>query len=130
MKHPGKCRFLHGHNYGVTVTIDAAVNPTTGMVMDYSDLKRIVRSVLDKFDHTFVVENGDALLEQLGSELTDRLIVLDCAPTAENLASLWWTCLFGKLDIQFLTVTVKETEATSAICDELREVRVLHEYNV
>ena len=46
----GKCANLHGHTYHGTVTLEGKVNPTTDMLVDYNDIKRIV----DMFDHAII----------------------------------------------------------------------------
>ncbi|XP_034936022.1 6-pyruvoyl tetrahydrobiopterin synthase [Chelonus insularis] len=50
----GKCNNLwgHGHNYTVEVTVRGPVNPTTGMVMNITDLKCYMKKVLmEQLDH-------------------------------------------------------------------------------
>jgi 6-pyruvoyltetrahydropterin/6-carboxytetrahydropterin synthase len=62
--HPGKCKNLHGHSYVLVVTVERAVEPRSGMAIDFGDLKRIVRAeVVDVLDHTYVndlIENPTA----------------------------------------------------------------------
>src|SRR5881275_3004421 len=53
----GKCNnpHGHGHNYTVEVTVAGEVNPTTGMVLDLKDLKKVLESeVLQLMDHRFL----------------------------------------------------------------------------
>lgn len=50
----GKCANLHGHTYHGTVTLDGAVNPITGMLMDYNTIKKVI----DKFDHAIIVSDA------------------------------------------------------------------------
>lgn len=51
-KHPGKCSRLHGHSWVLRVYVQGEVDPETGFVMDYTQLKDIVqKSVIDKLDH-------------------------------------------------------------------------------
>ena len=47
--HP--CRQMHGHSYQVIVEIAGEVNPETGFLMDYGDMKEIVKPVIDELDH-------------------------------------------------------------------------------
>ena len=51
-KHP--CRRLHGHRYVITVSVMGDVDPRTGMVLEYADIDRRVREVLDLVDHRFI----------------------------------------------------------------------------
>ncbi|SEI78499.1 6-carboxytetrahydropterin synthase QueD [Nitrosomonas eutropha] len=91
--HRSQCRNLHGHRYVLEVTIlggiitDAGA-PEQGMVMDFSDVKRIIRETLvDQWDHAFLVYAGDTrVLEFLQSIDGHKTVVLEVQPTAENLA--------------------------------------------
>ncbi|MEM6456061.1 MAG: 6-carboxytetrahydropterin synthase, partial [Acidobacteriota bacterium] len=46
-----KCRHLHGHSYRVTVHIEGDIDPALGWVIDFADIKRIVKPHIDLLDH-------------------------------------------------------------------------------
>ena len=46
-----KCKNMHGHTYGLTVFIEDRIKQPEGWLVDYADLKAIVKPVLDKLDH-------------------------------------------------------------------------------
>ena len=51
----GKCNNPngHGHNYKLEVTVEGTVDPVTGIIVNMTDLKDLIKvSVLDVFDHT------------------------------------------------------------------------------
>jgi 6-pyruvoyltetrahydropterin/6-carboxytetrahydropterin synthase len=50
----GKCERLHGHNYRVQVTARADTPGRGGMVIDFGELKKAAREVLERLDHTFL----------------------------------------------------------------------------
>lgn len=50
----GKCANLHGHTYHGTVTINAPVDDTTRMVLDYN----IIKEVVDRLDHAIVFSSA------------------------------------------------------------------------
>jgi len=57
--HDGKCRHPHGHSYQLSVKIRSATlissGPKTNMVMDFSDISKIVKEMIDKyFDHHWI----------------------------------------------------------------------------
>lgn len=53
----GRCEALHGHNYGVEVeTEGGTLDPTTGLLLDFKDLRGHVRAVLANLDHHFLNE--------------------------------------------------------------------------
>jgi len=89
----GKCRNVHGHSYKLSVTVIG--EPITdkehvklGMVIDFGDLKKIVKSeIVDQFDHATVFNKNTPHLE-LAKELKDRghhVILVDYQPTSENM---------------------------------------------
>lgn len=47
----GKCAQVHGHTYEVEVVLEGPVDEETGFLLDFYDLKRILKSVLDELDH-------------------------------------------------------------------------------
>ena len=58
----GKCANLHGHTWRVEVTVGSdtltASGEQRGMVIDFADLKKAVRNLADRFDHTLIYESG------------------------------------------------------------------------
>lgn len=52
--HPGKCRFLHGHNYRIRLFVRAEELDPIGMVLDFSEIKEILSEVADRFDHRVI----------------------------------------------------------------------------
>jgi len=46
-----KCKNMHGHTYMLTVFIEGALLPAEGWVIDYSDLKKLVKPIIDQLDH-------------------------------------------------------------------------------
>lgn len=53
---PGhKCERLHGHNYGVSLTVEGGVDDATGFVIDFAVLKAILRPALEAVDHRVLV---------------------------------------------------------------------------
>jgi 6-pyruvoyltetrahydropterin/6-carboxytetrahydropterin synthase len=91
--HHSKCRHLHGHRYAIEVTLSGSIITEAGaaeqgMVMDYSEVKRIANAALvDLWDHAFLVYRQDLDVLQFLQSLDDhKTVVLDTPPTAENLA--------------------------------------------
>ena len=50
----GGCERLHGHNFGVEVFVRSDSLTDEGTVIDFRDLKRELKEVLDILDHTFL----------------------------------------------------------------------------
>jgi 6-pyruvoyltetrahydropterin/6-carboxytetrahydropterin synthase len=87
----GKCRNVHGHSYKLSVTvngtpIDDPTHVKFGMVIDFTDLKKIVKEeVVDVFDHATVFNKNTPHVE-LARELESRghnVLLVDYQPTSE-----------------------------------------------
>ena len=87
----GKCRNVHGHSYKLSVTVIGepiadASHVKFGMVIDFSDLKKIVKEeIVDVFDHATVFNKNTPHVE-LAKELSDRghsVLLVDYQPTSE-----------------------------------------------
>jgi 6-pyruvoyltetrahydropterin/6-carboxytetrahydropterin synthase len=89
----GKCKNVHGHSYKLSVTvigrpITDTSNVKYGMVIDFGDLKKIVKQeIVDMFDHATVFNKNTPHVE-LAEELENRghhVILVDYQPTSENM---------------------------------------------
>jgi 6-pyruvoyltetrahydropterin/6-carboxytetrahydropterin synthase len=92
--HKSQCRNLHGHRYALEITLSGDIinqekTSENGMVMDFSDVKRIAReSVVDVWDHAFLVYKNDAeVLNFLNSLPNHKTVIFPTVPTAENMAA-------------------------------------------
>lgn len=88
LNYEGKCRYLHGHNGTAVIAIEAERLDDRGMVLDFSDIKRVVSHWIDdSLDHRMILCRRDpavAALEAMG----EPLFLIDENPTAENIAKL------------------------------------------
>ena len=85
--HEGGCHSLHGHSDHMTVELEGNVD-ARGMVIDFKEIKAIVRPLVDEWDHSVMAHAEDreliAAVESLGSKLS----VLPCDTTAENVCKV------------------------------------------
>jgi 6-pyruvoyltetrahydropterin/6-carboxytetrahydropterin synthase len=120
----GKCRNVHGHSYKLSVTvIGQPITDTThvklGMVIDFTDLKKIVKEeIVDKFDHATVFNKNTPHVE-LAKELTDRghnVILADYQPTSENMVIAFSKKIAARLpeNIKLHSLKLQETETSFA----------------
>ena len=118
----GKCANIHGHTWTIEVEVREnsliAEGEKRGMVVDFSDLKKSVKALADRYDHTLIYEQGslrestlNALREE-GFSLTE----LPVRPTAENFAKLFYEALSKELPV--CSVTVYETPQNCATYEE------------
>ena len=88
----GACKNIHGHSYKLLISIigepiSESSNQKLGMVMDFGDLKALVKGpIVDYFDHALVI-NRDAkdYLPAEPNEMYDKVHLVDFQPTCENL---------------------------------------------
>ena len=86
----GLCSNVHGHSYLLPVTVagspsDDPSSPKFGMVMDFSDLKKIVgEEVVGRLDHALMVRRGSVDPSSV-EPITHRLVEVDYQPTCENM---------------------------------------------
>ncbi len=86
----GLCKNIHGHSYELLVTvagypIEEKNHPKRGMVMDFGDLKKIVRKVIvEPFDHALVLRSdvSKTLITELKKNY-EKVILLNYQPTSE-----------------------------------------------
>ncbi|ADF50497.1 MULTISPECIES: 6-pyruvoyl trahydropterin synthase family protein [Zunongwangia] len=120
----GKCRNVHGHSYKLSVTvigepITDTENVKYGMVIDFGDLKKIVKSeIVDQFDHATVFNQNTPHIE-LAKELKNRghhVILVDYQPTSENMVIDFAEKIKKHLPdhIQLHSLKLQETESSFA----------------
>ena len=90
----GPCRNVHGHSYRLLVTlsgipVDKPGDPKNGMVIDFTDLKSIVRKeIVSVFDHAVVVSRlFDKEKMEMFTKMFGNTVLVDYQPTCENLVS-------------------------------------------
>ncbi len=120
----GKCRNVHGHSYKLSVTvIGSPISDTShvklGMVIDFGDLKKIVKEdIEDVFDHATVFNKNTPHVE-LAKELQDRghnVILVDYQPTSENMVIDFAKKIKDRLpeNIKLHSLKLQETETSYA----------------
>jgi 6-pyruvoyltetrahydropterin/6-carboxytetrahydropterin synthase len=97
----GKCENVHGHNYRVQLTIEGAELDSIGLLIDFVEVKKLIRGVVEYLDHRFIndLPPFDAL-----------------NPSAENLAKYFYDEVSAglKAGARLGRVTIWETDITSA----------------
>jgi 6-pyruvoyltetrahydropterin/6-carboxytetrahydropterin synthase len=90
----GPCKNVHGHSYLLFVTLsgvpaDNQENPKNGMVIDFSDLKSIIKNeIVNIFDHSVVLSNKiDKEKTDLFSKMFGNTVLVNYQPTCENLVA-------------------------------------------
>ena len=89
----GKCEAMHGHRYRVVVKIQATRLNDIGLAYDFTDLKRHLKDIIERFDHTCLND----------IEPFDRV-----NPSAENIARTVYEELNEKLKREPITLACVE----------------------
>ena len=93
-----KCARLHGHSYVVRLTVSGGVDPVTGMVMDFADVRAAFLPIVEEHLDHYYLNEVDGLEN----------------PTSENLAHWIWQRLKSVLP-QLSAVEIRETCTSGAI---------------
>ena len=92
-----KCSRLHGHSFRIEIHVRGEVDPRTGWIMDFADIKTKFQPIYDKLDHRYLND-----IEGLSN------------PTSENIARWIWEKLRPSLG-SLSKVIVRETCTTGCI---------------
>lgn len=119
----GPCRNVHGHSYRLYVTvigepINSQTDPKHGMVIDFGDLKKIVKTtIINKFDHSVVIskEAPHHLLQNI-EQMFEKYDVMEYQPTCENLVVDFAGRLIEKLpeNLKLFSLRLVETNTSYA----------------
>lgn len=124
--HEGKCRFIHGHNYKMFVTV-GVINeafyhitedkPDHGMIMDFSALNKMVKeNIVDVYDHSLMLWDktisDNPKIASFINSLTEEekkdwnIHIVDYRPTAENMCVKFYDILGPILDKYFYSTMI------------------------
>jgi 6-pyruvoyltetrahydropterin/6-carboxytetrahydropterin synthase len=100
----GKCENVHGHNYKLRVTLEGPQLDSTGLLYDFTHLKRVIREIVGGVDHKFL--NDMAPFDVIN-------------PSAENLAKYFYDETTRQVNAmpegaRITSITIWETDTTSA----------------
>ena len=100
----GKCENVHGHNYKIEVTVQGEQLDSIGLLVDFVELKRVMKAVIEYLDHRFIND----------LEPFDKI-----NPSAENIAKFFHdrisAGLTSEVPIRLSQVKVWETDTSSAV---------------
>ena len=110
--HNGKCSNPHGHNYEISVEISGELTDE-GWIVD----KGNITSIIFDWDHKFLLEKGDPLIEAFEeSGDGDAVIILEYPPTAEVMSAVLEERMLDAFpeNVSEVSVTVSETDELCA----------------
>lgn len=117
LKHKGACHNFHGHNFKIIVALTCTELNEDDMVMDFSNVKKIVNNVIDQWDHATVINSNDAVCSQFLINNNMKFFPLkNIDPTSEVLSKR--LCeritqeLIGYKSISVHHITIYETDTS------------------
>jgi 6-pyruvoyltetrahydropterin/6-carboxytetrahydropterin synthase len=121
MGYNGPCKNIHGHSYKLFVTVIGSPItdkklPRQGMVMDFRELKAIVKkNIIEKFDHALVLNNmmPEDVVEKI-SKSFEKLILVDYQPTSENFLIEFVEIIKPKLPPEIKLYSLKLSETATS----------------
>ncbi|WP_315080470.1 6-carboxytetrahydropterin synthase QueD [uncultured Clostridium sp.] len=122
-KYEGKCGNIHGHRWKVEIEIQSETlikgGQLDGMVIDFGDLKKDVKEMVDYYDHALIIEEKTMREETLKCIKQDnfKVIEVNFRPTAENFAAFFFKIMKDK-GYNVKRATVYETPTNSAVYGE------------
>jgi 6-pyruvoyltetrahydropterin/6-carboxytetrahydropterin synthase len=97
-KHPGACRFPHGHSRTIEIVVASDALNARDMVWDFADLKTAAADTVARFDHAFALNTADPSFAALRAAYGERVIAFENTdPTSEVLAREIFRTLRKKL---------------------------------
>ena len=119
----GKCKNIHGHTYKLFVTvtgkaIDEPGTPKNGMVIDFGDLKKIVKThIVDVYDHALILNKKASFKRlEINKQMFERYIQTEYQPTCENMVRNFALIIKKRLPkkVKLHSVRLYETETSYA----------------
>ena len=120
----GPCRNIHGHSYKLLVTVTGKTikdhsSTKLGMVMDFSDLKRIVKKhIVDYFDHPVIISSAAGKPEIAHiKKMFEKFYIVDYQPTCENLVLHMANLLQNKIPANICLHNLKLCETATSFAE-------------
>jgi 6-pyruvoyltetrahydropterin/6-carboxytetrahydropterin synthase len=83
-EHFGNCKNIHGHSYKMIVEFGGELN-NDEMIIDFYDIDRIIKPLIEKLDHAFMVNKNDKEVVEFLEKIKSKKLVVDFNSTVENI---------------------------------------------
>ena len=127
----GKCKNIHGHSYKLTISISGDVindpnHVKNGMIMDFGDLKKIVKAeIIEEFDHCLLLNGNTPHADYAKVENGfSKMMLCDYQPTAENMLIDMVNRLLPKLPAHINLKYAKLQETANSFVEWFKEDNV------
>jgi len=82
----GKCKNIHGHSYKMIIEFEGELNESE-MIIDFYDIDRIIKPLIEKLDHAFMVNTKDKDVIDFLDKIKSKKLVVDFNSTVENICN-------------------------------------------
>jgi 6-pyruvoyltetrahydropterin/6-carboxytetrahydropterin synthase len=103
MKHPGRCKFPHGHSRRIDIIVASETLDANDMVCDFKALKLAVAEAIDAYDHAMALNSNDPLLPTLEKQAARLVVYKNEDPTTEVLARKIFELVKSKVGTTFVS---------------------------
>ena len=83
-EHFGNCKNIHGHSYKMIIEFEGEMNKDE-MIIDFYDIDRIIKPLIEKLDHAFMVNKNDRDVIEFLEKIKSKMLVVDFNSTVENI---------------------------------------------
>jgi len=85
-EHFGLCKNIHGHSYKMIVEFEGELDKNQ-MVIDFYDVEKIINPVIERLDHSFMVNENDKPVIEFLEKINSKKVVVDFLATVENICT-------------------------------------------
>jgi 6-pyruvoyltetrahydropterin/6-carboxytetrahydropterin synthase len=119
-KHPGNCKYPHGHSRQVELVLEADELDKNDMVCDYGVIKNVLKDFLGTLDHAMCINTDDRMYQTFLTEYGERIIPFEHKdPTSERIAKMIYDRFDGDLKAY-----ATQAHPTLPLSENVRLVRV------
>lgn len=83
--HNGWCKNIHGHSYKMRLELVGELDEN-GMLIDFYDIDKVVKPVINSYDHSMLVDEKDEITLKFLKENNFRYVPIKFTSTSENIA--------------------------------------------
>ena len=120
-------RSIHGHSYKVEVKLSSNFLDNGQMIMDFGLMKLYIKDIIDSFDHSITLWNGDNKeYIEFAKKFSERYVILPVNPSAEQFSRVFFLIIDrilelmefrnGEKEVKIHSVIVHETDTGYAEC--------------
>lgn len=122
--HKGLCRNIHGHSYKMIIEISGEIDKN-GMIIDFFDLGKIVKPMIEKYDHAFLCWSKDDIVKKFLVKNRMKKVFINYHSTVENICADFAHQIYRKLlrirNHRFKELVVKIFETPNAYAEISKE---------